>query len=97
MRNTIRAMFIAVVFIAGQLDAATPKTPPADVGSGRVAWGSKIVPGAWDTGRYAASMPKERSAAAHNMLAEIVNEAKRTGLVQRAIDQAGFKGVRVAQ
>ena len=58
--------------------------------------GSKIVPGAWTTGRYAASLPKGRSAAAQNKLAEIVSEAKRTGLVQRAIDRAGFKGVRVA-
>lgn len=58
--------------------------------------GSRIVPGAWSTGRYAASLPKGRSAAAQSKLAEIVNEAKRTGVVQRAIDQAGFKSVRVA-
>jgi polar amino acid transport system substrate-binding protein len=58
--------------------------------------GSKVIPGAWDTGRYAASLPKGRSADAQSMLAEIVNEAKRTGLVQKAIDRAGFKGVRVA-
>jgi hypothetical protein len=28
--------------------------------------------------------------------AEIVNEAKRSGVVQRSIERAGFKGVRVA-
>jgi len=38
MRDTFLAMMIAVTFIAGKLDAATPKTPPADVGSGRIAW-----------------------------------------------------------
>ena len=38
MRIAFVAMMIAVTFIAGELDAATPKTPPADVGSGRVAW-----------------------------------------------------------
>jgi uncharacterized protein len=38
MRNTIRALFIAVIFVAGPLDAATPKTAPADVGSGHMAW-----------------------------------------------------------
>jgi len=38
MRNTIVAMIIAVTSIAGELDAAIPKTPPADVGSGRIAW-----------------------------------------------------------
>ena len=36
------------------------------------------------------------SAAAQDKLAEIVNEAKRSGVVQRAIERAGFKGVRVA-
>ena len=58
--------------------------------------GSKVVPGAWDTGRYAASLPKGRSEAAQSTLAEIVNEAKRTGVVQKAIERAGLKGVRVA-
>jgi polar amino acid transport system substrate-binding protein len=58
--------------------------------------GSRVVPGAWDTGRYAASLPKGRSEAAQVTLAEIVNEAKRTGVVQKAIERAGFKGVRVA-
>jgi polar amino acid transport system substrate-binding protein len=58
--------------------------------------GSRIVPGAWTTGRYAASLPKGRSAAAQGRLAEIVNDAKRTGIVQQSIERAGFKGVRVA-
>ena len=58
--------------------------------------GSTVVPGAWTTGRYAASLPAGRSAAAHGTLADIVTEAKRTGVVQRSIDQAGFKGVHVA-
>ena len=31
-------MIIAVTFIAGDLDAAAPKGPPPDVGSGRIAW-----------------------------------------------------------
>jgi uncharacterized protein len=35
MRNTFVAIMIAVSFIAGDLDAATPKP---DVGTGRIAW-----------------------------------------------------------
>lgn len=35
MRNTIRALFVAAIFVTGQIDAATPKL---DVGSGRVTW-----------------------------------------------------------
>ena len=58
--------------------------------------GSRVVPGAWTTGRYAASLPAGRSVAARSELADIVSEAKRTGVVQRSIDQAGFKGVHVA-
>ena len=58
--------------------------------------GARIVPGAWTTGRYAVSLPKGRSAAAQSRLAEIVDEAKRTGVVHKAIERAGFKGVRVA-
>jgi polar amino acid transport system substrate-binding protein len=58
--------------------------------------GSMVIPGAWTTGRYAASLPKGRSPAAQQRLAQIVNEAKRTGFVQEAIERAGFKGVRVA-
>jgi predicted enzyme related to lactoylglutathione lyase len=38
MRSTIIALLVAVNFIAGTLDAATPKLPPPDVGAGRVAW-----------------------------------------------------------
>ena len=58
--------------------------------------GSRVVPGAWTTGRYAVSLPTGRSMAAHSTLADIVMEAKRTGVVQRSIEQAGFKGVHVA-
>jgi len=58
--------------------------------------GSRVVPGAWTTARYAASLPKGRTVAARDKLAEIVNEAKRTGVVKDSVERAGFKGVRVA-
>lgn len=57
---------------------------------------ARIVPGAWTTGRYAASLPMGRSVIAQTALAEIVDEAKRTGVVQGSIDRAGFSGVHVA-
>ena len=38
MRNTILALIMASAFVTGELDAATSKTPPADVGPGRIAW-----------------------------------------------------------
>lgn len=58
----------------------------------------QIVPGTFNTVRVALALPKGRSAAALALLAELLAEAKRTGIVQRAIDQAGLKtGVRVAR
>jgi hypothetical protein len=59
--------------------------------------GATIVAGAFNTVRAAVALPKGRSFAAQARLAEIVNEAKRAGVVQKAIEQAGLKnGVRVA-
>ena len=58
--------------------------------------GAKIIPGAFTTVRFTVALPKGRSSAAQAKLAEIVNEAKKTGVVRKAIEQAGMKGVRVA-
>jgi polar amino acid transport system substrate-binding protein len=58
----------------------------------------KFVPGSFNTVRVALALPKGRSATALARIAELLAEAKRTGVVQKAIDQAGLKtGVRVAQ
>jgi len=58
--------------------------------------GAKIVPGAFGTVLVAAALPKGRSPAAQALLATIVEEAKQTGVVQKAIDAKGLKGVNVA-
>lgn len=38
MRNAVLAMILASTLVTGELHAATPKAPPADVGPGRIAW-----------------------------------------------------------
>jgi uncharacterized protein len=38
MRSATLAMTVALALVAGQLQAAPPKSPPADVGPGRIAW-----------------------------------------------------------
>ena len=38
MRKAILAMTMTLTLVTGQLNAATHKTPPADVGPGRIAW-----------------------------------------------------------
>jgi polar amino acid transport system substrate-binding protein len=58
--------------------------------------GAKIVPGAFNVVRVAAALPKGQSASAQATLVELVAEAKRAGVVQKAIDREGLKGVRVA-
>lgn len=58
--------------------------------------GAKIVPGAFAMVRVAAALPKARSAAAQAALAAAVEEAKQTGVMQKAIDAKGLKGVSVA-
>ena len=55
-----------------------------------------IVPGAFAMVRVAAALPKGRSAAAQAALATILDEAKQSGVVQKAIDAKGLKGVNVA-
>jgi polar amino acid transport system substrate-binding protein len=55
--------------------------------------GAKVVPGALSVERFTVALPKGRSSAAQGKLAEIVNEAKRTGVVAKAIEQAGLRGV----
>jgi polar amino acid transport system substrate-binding protein len=58
---------------------------------------SKVVPGSFSIVRAAIAVPKGRSAAAQAKLLELVNEAKKSGVVQNAFGQAGLKsGVRVA-
>jgi polar amino acid transport system substrate-binding protein len=57
--------------------------------------GAKIVPGAFAMVPVAAALPKGRSAAAQAALATLVDEAKQTGVVQKAIDAKGLKGVKV--
>jgi len=44
----------------------------------------------------AAALPKGRSSAAQAALATLVEEAKQTGVIQKAIDAKGLKGVNVA-
>jgi ABC-type amino acid transport substrate-binding protein len=55
--------------------------------------GAKIVPGAFGTVLVAAALPKGRSPAAQALLATLVEEARQTGVVQKAIDAKGLKGV----
>lgn len=59
--------------------------------------GAKIVPGAFTSDRTMLILPKGRSAAAQAKIAEIVNEAKKAGVVQKALEQSGVPGIRAAE
>ncbi len=58
--------------------------------------GATIIPGAFHTVAFGVAIPKGRSTAARATLTQLVNEAKAAGIVQKAIEGAGLKGVRVA-
>lgn len=58
--------------------------------------GAKIVPGAFTSDRTMVILPKGRSSAAQAKVVEIVNEAKKTGVVRKALEQTGARGVRLA-
>ena len=57
--------------------------------------GAKIVPGAFGTVLVAAALPKGRPPAALALLATLFDEARQTGVVQKAIEAKGLKGVSV--
>jgi polar amino acid transport system substrate-binding protein len=58
--------------------------------------GAKIVPGAFTSDRTMVILPKGRSTAAQAKVVQIVNEAKKTGVIRKALEQTGVKGVRAA-
>jgi polar amino acid transport system substrate-binding protein len=58
--------------------------------------GAKIIPGAFTSDRTMVILPKGRSSAAQAKVVEIVNEAKKTGVVQKALEKTGARGVRAA-
>jgi hypothetical protein len=53
---------------------------------------AKIIPGAFLSVHMAVALPKGRSSVAQSKFAEILNEAKRTGVVQRAIGESADRG-----
>jgi polar amino acid transport system substrate-binding protein len=58
--------------------------------------GAKVVPETFATVRVAAALPRGRSEVAKAALATLVDEAKQSGVLQKAIDAKGLKGVNVA-
>jgi len=58
--------------------------------------GAVVVPGVFATVRVAAALPKGRSAELRAKLDELIEKAKRTGVVQKAIDANALRGVSVA-
>ncbi|MEI7804568.1 MAG: transporter substrate-binding domain-containing protein [Hyphomicrobiales bacterium] len=58
--------------------------------------GSKILPGAFRTVSMVIAYPKGKPVGAQDAIKAIVADAKSSGLVKKAIESAGLKGVRVA-
>jgi polar amino acid transport system substrate-binding protein len=58
--------------------------------------GAKLLPGAFTSERQAVCLPKGKSSAAQKRVAEIVTEAKKSGIVRKTVEQLGQPGVRAA-
>ena len=58
--------------------------------------GATVVPSAFTNDRFMVTLPKGKSSAAQSKISEIVMEAKKTGVVQKAIEWLGLQGVRAA-
>ena len=80
---------------SGQVDVWASSASNIEQVADRLA-GAKIVPGAFTSDRTMVILPKGRSSAAQAKVVEIVNEAKKTGVVRKALEQTGVKGVRAA-
>ena len=59
--------------------------------------GARVLEGRLLVEHVAIALPKGKDAAAMAVITEFVHEAKRSGLVARAIERAGLKGVDVAR
>jgi polar amino acid transport system substrate-binding protein len=59
--------------------------------------GTKVVSGAFTSEPTMVAVPKERSSASQTKIVEIVNEAKKNGVLEKALKHTGVKGVRAAQ
>src|SRR5215467_2065981 len=81
---------------SGQVDVLAASASNVEQVAKRVP-DAKIVRGAFTNDRSMLILPKGRSAEARAKISEIANEAKKAGLVKKAIDQVGTKGVRAAQ
>jgi polar amino acid transport system substrate-binding protein len=79
----------------GQLDVWAASASNIEELSKRLS-GAKIVPGAFTSDRTMLILPKGRSSAAQAKVIEIVAEAKKTGVVRKALEQTGVKGIRAA-
>jgi polar amino acid transport system substrate-binding protein len=81
----------------GQVDvwAASASGTVIEEASKRLS-GVKIVPGAFNSDRQMVLLPKGRSSAARAKVIEIIDQAKKSGVVQKALEQTGMKAVRAA-
>jgi ABC-type amino acid transport substrate-binding protein len=58
--------------------------------------GAKLVPGAFTSEPVMVTLPKGKSSTAQSKVADIVKEAKKSGVVHKAIEKLGLQGVRAA-
>ena len=80
---------------SGQVDVWAASASNIEELSKRLS-GAKIVPGSFTSDQTMVILPRGRSSAARAKFVEIVDQAKKAGVVRKALEQTGVKGVRAA-
>ena len=80
---------------SGQVDVWAASASAIQEVSKRLS-GAKIVPGSFTSESTMVILPKGRSSAARAKVVEIIDQAKKAGVVRKALEQTGVKGIRAA-
>lgn len=91
----VRGVISTEALRSGQVDVWAASASNIQEVSKRLS-GAKIVPGSFTSEPTMVILPKGRSSGARAKVVEIIDQAKKTGVVRKALEQTGVKGVRAA-
>ena len=91
----VRGVISIEALRSGQVDVWAASASNIQEVSKRLS-GAKIVPGSFTSEPTMVILPKGRSSAARAKVVEIVDQAKKAGVVRKALEQTGMKGIRAA-
>lgn len=91
----VRGVISIEALRSGQVDVWAASASNIQEVSKRLS-GAKIVPGSFTSEPTMVILPKGRSSAARAKVVDIIDQAKKAGVVRKALEQTGVTGVRAA-